>query len=114
MNPKSIRGLGEPELVGKKSLFQPPMQDSFQTLREPENIEEPKQKQVSIPKEVAAPNERIRMALDVTRKSLSIIQEYQGRHRLKTGHMLPKWRIISDALELYAQSKAGEGSENSK
>lgn len=114
MKPAQVTGLGEPELFGKKSLFQPPADNSDQNLSEPKRVEKTIQREKPVRQETSSPEERIRMALDITKKSLSIIQEHQGRYRLENGHLLPKWKIISDALELYAQSKAGDGNEKSE
>ena len=98
MKPSKAIGLGEPEVVGKKSLFQPP----------PETQET---KIMTGEKPPVVNDRRIRMTLELTMQSLSIIQELQGRYRLKTGHPLPKWKIISDALELYEKTKKGDGDE---
>lgn len=116
MKTKGIIGLGEPEPFGKQSLFQPPEKYAAQSPIVTENAEKPLRKAISTPKTktITLPEERIRMALDVTRQSLSIMQELQGQYRLATGHMLPKWKIISEALELYKQAKVGEGNEHTK
>lgn len=98
MNPGKATGLGEPEPVGKKSLFQPPA-----AIHQPEV----KTEKTSTP--MLGP--RLRMTLEVTRQSLQIIQEVQSRYRLENGHALPKWRIISDALVLYDKQKKRKGSE---
>ena len=98
MNPTKAVGLGEPELVGKKSLFQPP-------------AKHPEQKTVPVEKTPVISDRRVRMTLELTMKSLSIIQDSQAQYRLKTGHPLPKWKIISDALGLYEKTRKGEESD---
>lgn len=98
MNPSKAIGLGEPEVFGKKSLFQPPDKGME---RKDRRIQEHFQENA----------ERVRMTLEITKGSLSIIQEWQSRYRLDTGHPLPKWRIIGEALELYEKMRKGEGSE---
>jgi hypothetical protein len=98
MNPPKAMGLGEPEVVGKKSLFQPPAE-------RPDSQEEPVQK---TPKRK---ERRVRTTLEVPLKSLSIIQEAQSHYRLDTGHPLPMWKIISEALALYEKMRKGDGSE---
>jgi hypothetical protein len=97
MKPSKAVGLGEPDVTGKKSLFQPPQK---KTEPKPEAIESKDQKI----------DRRVRMTLEVTLRSLIIIQEAQGKFRLDTGHPLPKWKIISEALELYEKKMKGEGS----
>ena len=96
MNPAKATGLGEPELIGKKSLFQPPGKSIL-----------PKENRDDAIKPTA--ETRMRMTLEVTKQSLAIMQEYQSRYRLEHGRALPKWRIISEALVLYDREKKGEG-----
>jgi len=114
MNATQITGLGEPELVGKKFLFQPPVVERKQpeTIQVEKNKNAEKKPPVLIKESLGS--ERVRMTLGITKKSLSIIQEQQSRHRLQTGYALPKWKIIDDALELYEQSKAGKGNKDAK
>ena len=100
MNPIKAVGLGEPEVIGKKSLFQPPQQ-----------IPKPKLDRTETASLNPDTDRRVRMTLEITLKSLSIIQNSQSRFRLDTGHPLPKWKIIGDALELYEKAMRGEGSE---
>lgn len=114
MSTTQVTGLGEPEPFGKKSLFPSPVARS----KQPETMQVEKSKNVeekppALVKETIG-SARIRLTLGITKKSLSIIQEQQSRYRLKTSQALPKWKIIDDALELYAQSKAGEGNEHTK
>lgn len=92
-------GLGEPELSGKKSLFQPPSQ-----------ILSPTKPESRITKPIV--EARLRLTLELTKQSIAIIQEHQSRYRLERGHALPKWKIISDALVLYDKAGKGEGSED--
>jgi len=97
MNPSKATGLGEPEPIGKKSLFQPPGK-----------IDSHREKITDSSKLTSG--SRMRMTLEVTRQSLAIMQEYQSRYRLEHGRALQKWKIISDALVLYDKEKKGEGS----
>jgi len=94
-------GLGEPNPIGKKSLFQPPEKPDTP----PHRLEVKKAKPVIA---------RVRMTLEITKKSLAIMQEYQGKYRLETGHLLPKWKIISESLELYEKARKGEGSDKAE
>jgi hypothetical protein len=98
MNSSKAIGLGEPEIVGKKSLFQAP--------RQAEAKKEPLFQKPSV-----KPERRVRMTLEMTFKALSIVQEAQSHYRLRTGRPLPKWKIIGEALEIYEKTKKGEGSE---
>jgi len=88
-------GLGEPEVIGKQALFQPPARrlPITPTSDRPEESRDGK---------------RFRMTIEVTRSTLEIIQQIQGKHRLSTGQVLPKWRIINDALQLYGKNKEGK------
>lgn len=101
MNTVKAIGLGEPEVIGKKSLFLPPEK------MEPKD----NKRQLETPPSTSTGDRRVRMTLEISLQSLSIIQEWQSRFRLDTGHPLPKWKIISDALELYEKMRKGEGSE---
>lgn len=96
MKPSKTVGLGEPDVTGKKALFQPPQK---KTDSKPKAIESKSQNL----------ERRVRMTLEVTLRSLAIIQEAQGKFRLDTGHPLPKWKIISEALELYEKKMKGGG-----
>jgi hypothetical protein len=98
MNSSKAIGLGEPEVVGKKSLFQPPQKIQVQ-------------KKAPVQKHPVTPLRRVRMTLEMTFRDLAIVQEAQSEYRLKTGCPLPKWKIIGDALELYEKMRKGEGSE---
>jgi len=96
MTPSSPTGLGEPEAVGKKSLFQPPSISAERNGKK---------------KVLTMVGTRIRMTLEMTKQSLEIVQRYQSQYRLEHGHALPKWKIIGEALVLYDREKKGEGSE---
>lgn len=86
-------GLGEPEVVGKQALFQPPKHENKKLV--------PKEKEYS-PKE---PEKRFRMTMEITRSALVTIQQIQNRHRLLTGQVLPKWKILDEALSQYTGKK---------
>jgi hypothetical protein len=86
-------GLGEPEVIGKQALFQPPPKDGSRLV--------PQSDQVGI----AKPEKRFRMTMEITKTALEIIQHTQSTHRLLTGQVLPKWRIINDALKHYGRQK---------
>lgn len=95
MNHSSPTGLGEPVLSGKRSLFQPPKSNLKKTppnthIRQAVKIEKPSVK-------------RIRTTTELTPQALTVIQEIQQRHRLKTGKVLPVWKIISQAIEQHGR-----------
>ena len=87
-------GLGEPELVGKKALFQPPKQRSTPT----------KSKPIRKSKAIKPPL-RIRMTMDITKDAMAILQDIRHRHRLNTGKALPLWKIVSQAIEQYGEGE---------
>jgi hypothetical protein len=95
MNTTSIIGLGEPETSGKKALFRPP-------------VEQPIAPQPAAPAKSSKPTgerKRIRTTLDLSSRALTILQELQHRHRLKTGKVLPLWQAVSRAVEFYGEAK---------
>ena len=96
MNQPYPTGLGQPEIFGKQALFQPPK----------------KEKTKLVPKEnkplLKIPEKRVRMTMEITKPALTIIQQVQSSHRLLTGQVLPKWKIINDALELYGRERQGK------
>lgn len=92
MNQPYPTGLGEPEVIGKQALFQPPTKPRLLI---------PQRDRV----EAAKPEKRFRMTMEITKPALVIIEQVQSKHRLSTGQVLPKWRIINDALRLYGRKK---------
>jgi hypothetical protein len=93
-------GLGEPEVVGKQALFQPPTKDRSLVESHKDHVE------------IGRFEKRVRMTMEITKTALAIIQQVQSSHRLLTGQVLPKWRIINDALKLYGRER-GEKHEHS-
>jgi hypothetical protein len=87
-------GLGEPKLLGKKALFQPPKQHATQKRSKP--TQKPKGKK---------PPQRIRMTMDITKDAMAILQDIRHRHRLATGKALPLWKIVSQAIEQFGEIK---------
>ena len=95
-------GLGQPEVVGKKSLFQPPSTTSAPpptSARKALTKELPKKEEVT---------PRLRITSDLTKDAMETIQSLQHQHRLRTGKTLPAWKIISSALELYGKERKDE------
>lgn len=115
MNSTLLTGLGKPAPFGKKSLFQPPsVPEQKQSLPAYQDSNKKPAKKPSKTLVKAHGTDRLAMTLEITKKSLLFIQEYQNRYRLERGYVIPKWQIISEALELFEKSKAGEGNENTK
>ena len=95
-------GLGEPAVVGKKTLFLPP--------EEPPTLpKKPVQKIPSKPKESVKtiPVKRVHVTFDLTLKALEILEKIQREHRLRTGKVLPIWKAASQAIEYYGCKKEG-------
>ena len=91
MNQTYPTGLGEPEVIGKQALFQPPKKGGLRLIPQSDKVGAEK------------PEKRFRMTMEITKYALEIIQHTQSTYRLLTGQVLPKWRIINDALELYGR-----------
>jgi len=92
MSRGTVTGIGEPQPVGKKALFQPEVLNNAQS------------KFIGIPSISATPEmnqipNRVRTTLELTNHAMSIIQEIQCSHRLQTGKVLPLWKLVSQAIE---------------
>ena len=106
-------GLGEPEPIGKKALFQRPAPTIAAKIpaTRPSNDgkkEQAKPKIVRSSKQPKRPPKRVRITTELTRKAMLIIQEIQNSHRLKTGKVLPLWKAVSEAIEFFGRSKDAE------
>ena len=101
MNLNNPTGLGEPVISGKRSLFLPPEPAAKPEIQESQN-RHIRQKD----KAVGGRVKRIRTTTELTPKALTVIQAIQQQHRLKTGKVLPLWKIISRALEKYGEKDA--------
>jgi hypothetical protein len=86
-------GLGEPQPVGRRALFQPPKKKT------PPKKSKPAKKSKAI-----KPPLRIRMTMDITKDAMAILQDIRHRHRLSTGKALPLWKIVSQAIEQYGKN----------
>jgi hypothetical protein len=97
MSRGNVTGIGEPQPVGKKALFQ----------RGVENGNDPNLVDLTpisaSPETNTTPN-RVRTTLELTNHAMSIIQEIQCSHRLQTGKVLPLWKLVSQAIETYGES----------
>ncbi len=86
-------GLGEPEPQGKRALFQPATEG-----------EERKTAPLEAPgKNERTTRRRLRATIELPAHTLEIVQEIQNHHRLKTGRVLPLWKLVSQAIESYAR-----------
>lgn len=77
-------GLGEPAPGGKLTLFQPAQEE----------------KGVSPGRE-----QRIRTTIELTQESLIALQKVQQEYRLRTGHVLPLWKALSQVIETYKKTE---------
>lgn len=103
MSTPSLTGLGEPEPIGKRALFRPPppVKKVAEKKSPPPT---PPVKTAKQPKPISSPK-RVHVTTDLSISALSIIQELKDTHRLRTGKVLPLWKIISQAVEFYGESK---------
>lgn len=81
-------GLGEPAPGGKLTLFQP-AQDEKTNPR--------------------AQEQRIRTTIELTQESLIALQKVQQEYRLRTGHVLPLWKALSQVIEAYQKNRDKSG-----
>ncbi|MFH2039949.1 MAG: hypothetical protein ABIJ65_10990 [Chloroflexota bacterium] len=95
MNTSNTTGLGAPELIGKKNLFQPPPMD------ESKNMEKLKEGNIKVKKD----RRRVRTTIELTNQALAILQDIQNSYRLRTGKVLPLWKLVSQTIEFYGQSR---------
>ena len=106
MKGSRITGLGNPEPIGKKSLFMPPKTEkpAAKSNKKPDfqKVPAPKKDQSS-PQRKKSPK-RVRTTIDLTTGALKVIQGIQLSHRLNTGKVLPLWKAVSNAIEYYGQS----------
>jgi hypothetical protein len=98
MNATNPTGLGDPVLSGKRSLFQPPPAEG-KSESPPPNRNIRRVTRVKQP-----PVQRIRTTTELTPQALTVIQEVQQRYRLKTGKVLPVWKVISQAVEKHGKA----------
>jgi len=95
-------GLGNPDISGKRSLFLPPKP-------EPKLISNSTQVKKKAIRPVLKPArqevKRIRSTTELTPRALTILQNIQQEHRLRTGKVLPLWKAVSQAIEHYERVK---------
>lgn len=102
-------GLGEPEPAGKLALFQPPQPGN--PVRAQVDHQPPRKDRTNLEPAKPAPEEkmRIRTTIDLTAEALQTIQQAQQAYRLKTGKVLPLWKVVSQAVV-----ESGKKHENAK
>ena len=89
-------GMGDPEPLGKKRLFQPPAGGDDLELKKIQQMGKRDKN-----------GKRLRTTIDLTHSAMAIIQTIQTQHRLRTGKVLPLWKLVSQAIEHYGKSKEG-------
>jgi len=110
MKKTHLTGLGEPDVTGKRSLFQPPVasnnvnqeSDSKQVTVSPEQGRTVETEQKA--KKPVAPV-RVHITTDLTLDALRVIQSIQDDYRLKRGRVLPQWKAFSRAIEYYGKAR---------
>jgi hypothetical protein len=96
MSRGTVTGIGEPQPVGKKALFQPEVENNGQSKLTCTTL-------ISATTEMNQIPNRVRTTLELTNHAMSIIQEIQCSHRLLTGKVLPLWKLVSRAIESYGK-----------
>ena len=97
-------GLGEPELTGKKALFQPPSPEPEKLAPRSQDTPERSAPSLSAPLQAkkspaSTQSRRIRLTVELTTSAYRAMQQVQEDYRVKTGKALPSWKVISKALE---------------
>jgi hypothetical protein len=108
MKPAHVTGLGEPEAAGKRALFRPPDKETEPTgipATSPYATTSGKPVQDVQTKTNRGAARRVHITTDLTSDALQVIQAVQQEHRLKTGKVLPLWKVVSQAIEHYGQTK---------
>lgn len=100
MKHQTLTGLGEPQPIGKRNLFQPPKGDG--------NAEDIRQ-QSGITVDRFSSEQRVRTTISLTKKAMITILQIQNMHRLRTGRVFPLWKLVSQAIEFYGQSSHNGG-----
>ena len=77
-------GLGEPAPGGKLTLFQPAQEEKRKSSRG---------------------EQRIRTTIELTQEALIALQQVQQEYRLRTGHVLPLWKALSQVIEVYQKTE---------
>ena len=102
MNAPRPTGLGKPDISGKRSLFLPPRPEPILIMRSTQ----PKNKPIRPdPKPTKQEVKRIRTTTELTPRALTILQNIQQEHRLRTGKVLPMWKAVSQAVEQCGRAK---------
>ncbi len=105
MSKSNLTGLGEPEPLGKKSLFHPTRE--LQDVKKKDKVSE-----LSVKKIKSDGTRRIKTTIELTNNAMEILLNFQNKHRLKTGRVLPLWKIVSNAVLKYGKNIEGGKDEN--
>ena len=110
MSASRTTGLGMPEPIGKKALFQPPAEEAPAKVsaKQPASTEPQKASKSRPPRPSNGPKrhpKRVRITTELTGRAMRVILDLQNRHRLETGKALPQWKVVSGAIEYYGESK---------
>jgi hypothetical protein len=111
MTPSHTTGLGNPELAGKRTLFQPPANETKPNQPRVEGRIIKESKKPDPEKEARIINrspQRVRTTIELTTQALKIIQGFQQDYRLSTGKVLPLWKAVSQAIEYYGKGKESD------
>jgi hypothetical protein len=105
MNSSQLMGLGEPDLVGKRTLFQPPPPELATTPGIGVSTQTPEKRGSQGSRQSNKKVRRVHITTDLTLEALKAIQAIQQKHRVRTGKVLPMWKAVSLAVEHYAMAK---------
>ncbi|HEY9078067.1 MAG TPA: hypothetical protein VIO61_16140 [Anaerolineaceae bacterium] len=97
MNKIHPTGLGEPQPVGKSTLFQP--------ADEKQESQKGRDQNLAFDPRNADAN-RVRTTLELTSQAFTVIQQLQYTHRLQTGKVFPLWKLVSQVIESYGKAIA--------
>jgi hypothetical protein len=87
-------GLGEPAMVGKRTLFQVPGPTREQKTELGPKISSP----------------RFRTSIVLLPEALAVIENIRQKHRLETNKSIPMWKVVNRAVVAYGK-KAGKRNE---
>jgi len=100
MSALPLKGLGDPDTIGKQALFQPPAPESVENRKVTTKDKAPEGRESK-----ANPMRRVHITTDLTMEALQTIQVIQQQHRLVTGKVLPMWKVVSQAIQYYDQMR---------
>ena len=100
MKVQPLTGLGEPQPIGKRNLFQPPKgEGNSENVREQSGANDNR----------VSSERRVRTTISLSNKAMTAIMQIQNQYRLQTGRVLPLWKVVSQAIEFYGRSSHNGG-----